>query len=113
VQWVVRGGAASKEQLMNGVAEHKAVPGLYGFSVQTAPGKTVEELARAGEFPHAKVSVTTLQALLAAGVPVVQSPGRGYHHTGVTQPKLDPVTAAKLSALFTVMPNPAPVPKGN
>jgi len=91
------------------VAEHRSVPGLFGFSVQSQPGKTVEELARAGQFPNPKISVTTLSALQALGVPVVPSPGRGYHNTVVTGPVLDPARAEEISKLFQVIPNPAQV----
>ena len=85
------------------------MPGLFGFSVQSQPGKTVEELARAGQFPNPKISVTTLSALQALGVPVVPSPGRGYHNTVVTGPVLDPARAEEISKLFQVIPNPAQV----
>src|SRR5215510_4384187 len=88
--WVIRGGMATPSQLQAGTARHRGVPeppGLYGFSVQYQPGKTVTELAVAGKFRHARISVTTDDALRAIGVStgyvvrLVRSPGGGYHHT--------------------------------
>jgi hypothetical protein len=63
------------------------MPGLYGFSVQFAPGKTVDELAQAGRFPHPLISNATTDALAAAlrllgySMRLVKSPGQGYYHT--------------------------------
>src|SRR6266571_8113353 len=70
-RWVVRGGVATPSQLQAGTARHRGVPdplGLYGFSVQYQPGKTVHELAVAGRFRNAQISVTAEAALVAAGV---------------------------------------------
>ncbi len=57
---VVRGGIATLQQLQRGIAEHACVLGLTGFSVQSAAGKTVDELATAGQFRNRQVSVTTV-----------------------------------------------------
>lgn len=65
----------------------RGVPGLHGFSVHYSPGKTVEELAQAGRFPHALISCVTARALTAAVQPLgysmrlITSPGQGYDHT--------------------------------
>ena len=107
--WVVRAGVATPQQLKNGVDEHRRVPGLTGFSVQSAPGKTIEELAAAGRFPNAQISVTTVDALLAVYVRVVKSPGEGYHHTAVTEDPLMSPHAEAISAVFKQLPNPAQV----
>jgi hypothetical protein len=86
---------------------------LYGFSVQYPPGKTVTELAVAGKFRHVRISVTTDEALIAAGasagyvVRIVQSPGGGYHHTVQVPFPLPWELAEALSAVFTQMANPA------
>ena len=105
--FVVRGGIATPEQLQNGVAEHIAVPGLTGFSVQSEPGKTIEELAAAGQFRNAQISVTTVRELENAGVKLEPTPGRGYHKTAMTPMPLPPDQAAKISAVFKPVPNPA------
>ena len=116
--WVVRGGVATPRQLQAGTARHRGVPdppGLYGFSVQYHPGKTIQELAAAGRFRHAHISVTTDAALIAAGVLVgytvciMQSLGAGYHHTVQVPFPLSWDLAVALSAVFTQMPNPARV----
>jgi hypothetical protein len=110
---VVRGGMATPDNLIIGTNEHLAQPGLIGFSVQYSPGKTVDELAKAGEWKNGQIAVTTIGALLAVGVAVVPSPGKGYHATAVspTGMSLDPAVAATISAVFTttvftVVPNP-------
>lgn len=106
--WVVRGGVTTPDQLQNGVKEHAAVPGLIGFSVQSAPGKSIEELALAGRYPHNQISYTTVDQLLSAGVlRLVPSPGEGYHNTAVTPMPLSNEQAALISAVFKQMPNPA------
>jgi uncharacterized protein (DUF697 family) len=107
--WVVRAGVATPEQLKEGVDAHLRVPGLTGFSVQSSPGKTIKELAAAGRFPNAQISVTTTDALLAVGVRVVKSPGEGYHHTAVTEDPLMSPHAEAISSVFKQQPNPAPV----
>jgi hypothetical protein len=113
--WVVRGGVATPSQLQAGTARHRGVPdppGLYGFSVQYQPGKTVQELAVAGRFRNAQISVTTEAALVAAGVAagyavsIVKSPGSGYHHTGQVPFPLPLDLAVALSAVFTQQLNP-------
>jgi hypothetical protein len=87
MEWVVRAGAAAASSLIAGYNEHRAVPDLYGFSVQYAPSKTVDELALAGRFPHPQISYATDDALQAAlrvlgyTMRLVASPGTGYHHT--------------------------------
>ena len=115
-RWVVRGGVATPSQLQAGTARHRGVPdppGLFGFSVQYQPGKTIMELADAGQLRNAHISVTTAEALVAAGllagypVRIVQSPGIGYHYTVQVPFPLPLDVAVALSAVFTQMPNPA------
>jgi hypothetical protein len=109
--YAVRAGIATPVQIQKGVAEHIHSPGITGFSVQSAPGKTIEELAAAGLFPNPQISVTTVCALNSVGVPVVPTPGRGYHNTAVTPMPLSNEQAAVISAVFTTRPNPAQVKK--
>ena len=113
---MVRGGIATPQQLQAGTTKHRGVPeppGLYGFSVQYQPGKTVTALAVAGKFRHARISVTTDDALRAAGVSagcvvwLVRSPGGGYHHTMHVPFPFPWELAEALRAVFTQMANPA------
>ena len=103
--WVVRAGVVTATGLQIRSSDHVRRPGLYGFSVQHEPGQTIYELAAAGHFPNAQVSVTTIEELIAAAasagytIQVVKSPGRDYHQT-VEVPKPLPED----------LPNPAPVP---
>jgi hypothetical protein len=114
--WVVRGGIVTPSQLQAGTARHRGVPeppGLYGFSVQYQLGKTIRELAAAGRFRNAHISVTTDVVLIAAGVAagyavsIVKSPGAGYHHTVQVPFPLPLDLAVALSAVFTQQLNPA------
>lgn len=114
MSWVVRAGEAKAADLMVGYAPHHAVSGLIGFSVQYAPGKTVDELAQAGRFPNAQVSYQDEAQLVQATLPlgyrleVVPSPGVGFHATctviydanGTVMPTLPLVVAQALEAAF-------------
>jgi hypothetical protein len=100
--------------LQRGAVEHLGVPGLFGFSVQRHRGRTVTELALAGRFPHAQISVATVEQLMAAArgrgyrdVRIVASPGRGFHHTVIVPQPLPFDLADALSQVFAVQPNPA------
>jgi hypothetical protein len=113
--WVVRAGVVTPESLISRSSQHFEVHGLFGFSVQHQPGRTVEELADAGRFPNAQISVTTVEQLVTAGahigymVRVVKSLGRGYHHTVVVPAPTPPSLAEALSRVFIPRPNPARV----
>lgn len=110
---VVRGGIATPQQLQRGIAEYAQVPGLTGFSVQSAPGKTINELAAAGQFRNKQISVTTVGELENAGgalgfhIRVVPSPGRGFHNTATTPNPLPDDLAIALSKVFRQIPNPS------
>lgn len=111
--WVVRAGVATPASLQGGSAQHMAQPDLYGFSVQYMPGRSVEELARAGRFPNAQISVTTVEQLVAAGaaagynIAVVPSPGQGFHATVKVPDPMPDDLAVALAGTFVGMPNPA------
>lgn len=110
--WLVRGGVTTPQQLQNGTREHLQAPGIIGFSVQHQPGRSIEQLASAAQFPHAQISVTTVERLMAAGtaagynITVVKSPGRGFHHTVVVPAPLPDPLAQALSDAFEQAPNP-------
>jgi hypothetical protein len=118
--WVVRAGAAQAADLVSGYRQHLGVPGLYGFSVQYQAGISWQELARAGQFPHAQVSIAEERDLQAAlhslgyALRLVPSPGAGYHHTfvvlydatGAMLTQLPLPIAEKLHETFAQAPNP-------
>jgi hypothetical protein len=119
-QYVVRAGVASAKQLTAGTklldpARYKGIKS--GFSVQSAPRKSVYELARGGRFPHPQISVTRLSSLVAAGalvgynVRVVPTESlNSENHCTVDVPfPLPPSLATALSAVFFPMPNPCPL----
>jgi hypothetical protein len=107
-QYVVRAGLAQPASLIAGTAPHPLVPGLCGFSVQSAPGITVEELARAGRFPHPWISVTTVAVLARHGFDLAfPTPGKGAYHATVRVPCPLPMgTAVLLGGLFVRYRNP-------
>ena len=109
LQYVVRAGIATPSQLRAGT--RFSVNG-FGFSIQTAPGVSVDELARGGQFPNRQISVTTVQELRGAGVAVnFPTPGAGAHHGTIIVPRPPPPRIfEKIASLFTQRPNPFPVP---
>jgi len=111
VQNVVRAGVATPNSLIAGSAEHLAVPGLYGFSVQSAPGLSVEDLAQAGAFPNRQISVTTTAELAGVGVAVVPSLGAGYHATAQVPNPLPADLALSISGVFRQQDNPFRMPR--
>ena len=120
MNWVVRAGVASPSSLVKGYNQHRGVPGLFGFSVQYAPGRSVEELTFAGQFPHEQISYATDDALQIALQPIgytmklVHRPGKGYHHTfavlydvsGLLLQSLPQDAAVALSQTFSHRLNP-------
>lgn len=113
--FVVRGGVASPQNLQENVRRSQAAGfPVTGFSVQSEPGKTVDELALAGRFRNNQISVTTVNTIRAAGfaagygVDVVKTPGAGYHRTVTTPAPLPDPLAQVLSRTFIQMPNPHP-----
>jgi hypothetical protein len=111
--WIVRGGVATPEQLRDGTSEHRDVPGLTGFSVRRQPGKTVEELAAAGQFRNRIISVTTIGELVLAGqragyaIQILPTPRGLYHQTVVAPHPLPYHLAEALSRAFVQRENPA------
>lgn len=120
MEWVVRGGVATTDRLRKGYGAHIAVPGLFGFSVQYAPGQSWGDIAKARRFPHGQISIALdgdLQsALLQLGytMQIVASPGRAYHHTfvvlydasGTVLHALPQDAALALERTFRQVPNP-------
>jgi hypothetical protein len=82
---------------------------LTGFSVSTAPGMSVQDLANIAQYPNNIISYTTVDALAVIGVPVVPTPfpGMPIHGTAVVPIPLDPARAAEISSVFQQIPNPA------
>jgi len=78
--------------------------------VQSAPQKTIKELATAGRFVSGRSIVTTVGELKEAGqsagvqIEVVRAPGRGFHSIVVTPRPLSDIAAKALSNVFRQMP---------
>jgi peptide/nickel transport system substrate-binding protein len=116
--FVILDGVVTPQRLQRKVSGYKNVPNIVGFSVQSAPQKTIKELAAGGWYSDRLLSVTTVEALKEAGqsvgvpVEVVRAPGRGAFHSIVVAPRRLPDHAAEaLSQVFRQMPNPAPRPQ--
>jgi hypothetical protein len=110
-QFVVRGGEAKWQDLQNGTA---LTQNGFGFSVQTAPGVGIDELARGDSFPNASVSWATVQQLEAIpGVTVnFPTPGFGDYHGTVNIPDPPPPGIFNaISGVFNRTPNPYRVPR--
>jgi hypothetical protein len=113
---VVRWGAVTPQYLRKSVTGYVGVPGVTGFSVQSAPEKTIDELAAAGQFRTNTISVTTVGELRAAArslgieISIVAAPGRGFHYIVATPMPLPNELAEALSKTFRQLPNPAPRP---
>lgn len=119
-EFVVRGGISSAVTLQNGYDEHDDVSGLYGFSVQYRPGRSIFQLANGGQFPHPKISyamdedLTLAAQLLGYDIALVKSPRGRYHHTltasvSATRAMIRALPddlAAALSSCFQQMHNP-------
>ena len=110
-QYVVRAGMAAPENLEGGT---KLTQNGYGFSVQTAPGVSIDELARGGRFPNNQISWTTVDTLQKIpGVTVNwPTPGYGDYHGTVNLPNPPPPGIFNvISAQFNRMQNPYPTPR--
>ena len=86
---------------------------MTGFSVTTAPGMSVEQLALTANYPNGQIGWTTVSELAKLGVPVLPTPflpGMPLHGTAVVPIPLDPARAAQISELFNRIPNPARKP---
>jgi peptide/nickel transport system substrate-binding protein len=116
--FVILDGIVTPQRLQRKVSGYRNVPNIIGFSVQSAPQKTIKELAAAGWYSDRTLSVTTVEALKEAGqsvglpIEVVRAPGRGAFHSIVVAPRRLPDRAAEaLSQAFRQMPNPSPRPQ--
>ncbi len=110
-QYVVRGGVGAVQNFMTGTTLSQ---NGYGFSVQTAPGVSIDELARGGGIPNNQISVSTVgQLLQIPGVTVnAPTPGYGDYHGTVNLPYPPPPGIFDaIAAAFVRMPNPYPTPR--
>ena len=109
---VVLAGAVTPQRLQRKVSGYRKMPHIVGFSVQSTPQKTLQELAAAGGFFDPLLSVTTLGELQKAGqsagmnIKVISAPGRRFHSIVLTPRRLSYPVAQALSSVFRQMPNP-------
>jgi hypothetical protein len=107
-QYVVRAGLVRPRDPIDGTTSHRDMPELTGFSVQSAPGVSVDELARGGLFRNRQISVATRQDLQWYGFKLFfPTPGRGLYHATVQTPyPLTVEVAEQISRLFVQRSNP-------
>src|SRR5262245_28358787 len=109
---VVLDGAVTPQRLQRKVSGYRKMPNVIGFSVQSTPQKTIQELAAAGGFFDPLLSVTTVGELQKAGqsagvnIKVISAPGRRFHSIVLTPRPLSNPAAQALSSVFQQMPNP-------
>jgi len=109
---VVLDGAVTPQRLQKKVSGYRNLPGVVGFSVQSTPQKTIQELATSGGFFDSLLSVTTVGELQKAGqsaglnIKIIAAPGRRFHSIIVTPRPLSNPAAQALSGVFRQMPNP-------
>jgi hypothetical protein len=104
---VVRGGSSTGANSADGIAAGTSThpSGVTGFSVESAPGKSVEQLA--GESPstskYGQVGCCTVGEIRKAGGEVTPTAGQSPNHATVSG--LSPAAASNL--LTPTIPNPA------
>jgi hypothetical protein len=109
---VVLAGAVTPQLLQRKVSGYRRMPNVIGFSVQSTPQKTIQELAAAGGFFDPLLSVTTVGELQKAGqsagvnIKIIAGPGRRFHSIVLTPRPLSTPAAQALSSVFRQMPNP-------
>ncbi|MCC6739388.1 MAG: RHS repeat-associated core domain-containing protein [Planctomycetia bacterium] len=116
-QWVVRGGLSAPETLIENAAKSVG-EARTGLSCQTAPGMSVEQLARELPYSPKWITVSTPEELAAAGKSVgydvevvAPTPGPGKHGTITTPAALPEDLARALHKAFKPKPNPWWKPK--
>ena len=92
---VVRGGQNLPDSFSKGAERIDESGRLYGVSVNSAPGKTAEQLSQG--IPHGQVGVTTVGQVRAAGGDVVPTP----RYPGCVHCDLNGLTPGRASDLFT------------
>jgi peptide/nickel transport system substrate-binding protein len=109
---VVLDGAVTPQRLQRKVSGYRRMPKVIGFSVQSSPQKTIQELAAAGGFVDPLLSVTTVGELQKAGqsaglnIKIISAPGTRFHSIVLTPRPLSNAAAQALSSVFQQMPNP-------
>ena len=99
--FVVRGGQNTPSAIVSGTGTHPS--GIIGVSVESAPGKTIKELASSPTVPHGQIGVTTVGKVRNAGGNVIPTSGHSPNHATLTG-----LTAEQASDLLRpTIPNPA------
>ncbi len=96
---VVRGGKNLPEDIIRGTGTHPS--GITGVSVESAPGKTLEELPR--NIPHGQVGCCAVGQVRQAGGDVIKTSGRSPNHATLTGLSLQKAS----DLLRPTVPNPA------
>jgi hypothetical protein len=100
---VVRGGLNTPESIAKATGTHPS--GVTGISVESAPGKSIPELAKNLPGNYGRIGTTIVGEVRAAGGDVIPTSGRSPTHATLTG--LDPETTSGL--LNPPIPNPAKI----
>jgi RHS repeat-associated protein len=106
-QNLIRGGESKQQDLIaKDVVGHAP---FTGISATSAPGMSVDQLARTATYRNPSITVTTVQKLQDMGYRVVPTPlpGQPLHVTILTPMPVPPTSAALLSKAFRIQPNPS------
>jgi hypothetical protein len=80
--------------------------GHFGFSVQSAPGRTIQDLA--SHLPNRQVGHTTVGEIRSLGYDVIPTPGAGLHATVIVPQNWSREAADQLASLFRGARNESP-----
>lgn len=103
---VVRGGLMKPEDIPGDADEGEE--GVWGISVQSAPGMSPKDLAREGGIRHGKIRVSTVGRIraLGTGFDVIPTVGPGRHATATIPSR--PVSEADAQSLENAFDQPIP-----
>jgi hypothetical protein len=103
---VVRGRRVPFQSSLRDGCDFHYETGDYGFSVQSANGRTIQELA--SYLPLAQVGHTTVAEIRSLGYDVVSTPGRGLHATVIVPENWSEEAADQVARLFRGARNDSP-----
>ncbi len=113
-QYVIRGGLSEQRSILANSSPAKgfsADSGIGEISSSSAPGYSLDDLARQASYPNKVITWTTVDALQAAGFQVIltPTPQNPVHADILTSYPLSPDEANKISTIFNInqpFPNP-------
>lgn len=84
---MIRGGYNNRRSVQENARDHHELRGEYALSVFSLADATVEEIAQVAALPNAKIRVTTVGELRAAGFDPVPKGRAGHAHVVLADDK--------------------------